>query len=285
MRFKRVFFFLALAATAQADWTIPSSASEPGGDGLVHRHVVLENAVGSERITVDFAIFPTKSCTLRILQNESGAVGLGEMMRHEKCLAGVNGGYFNESFAPLGLRIANGLMIAPLQRARLITGVLVASPRGVQIVRSREFSRSLGVTAAIQCGPFLVDRGQPIRGLNDSHLARRTFAATTGGSRALIGVCSGVSLAELAKILATTSLAEVLKIATRFQFRSRNPCAILSGSFQNSRSSALRAPNNEWICDGQRPPLQKCGRCAHSAALCPGTDFSTEKFVATKFAS
>jgi exopolysaccharide biosynthesis protein len=211
MRFKYAFFFLALAATAQADWTILSTASEPGHYGLVHRHVVLENPVGSERITIDLAIFSTKSCTLRVLQNEGGSDSLGEMMRREKCLAGVNGGYFNENFAPLGLRIANGQMIAPLQRARLITGVLVASPRGVQIVRSREFSRRTGVTAAIQCGPFLVDRGQPISGLNDSHLAQRTFAAT-GGSRALIGVCSGVSLAELAKILATTSLAEDLKI-------------------------------------------------------------------------
>ena len=212
MRFKCAFFFLALAATAQADWTILSTASEPGLDGVAHRHVVLENPVGSERVTVDLAIFSTKSCTLRVLQNEGGAESLGEMMRHEKCLAGVNGGYFNENFAPLGLRIANGQMIAPLQRARLITGVLVASPRGVQIVRSREFSRRLGVSAAIQCGPFLVDRGQPISGLNDSRLARRTFTATTGSSRALVGVCSEVSLAELAKILATTSLAEDLKI-------------------------------------------------------------------------
>jgi exopolysaccharide biosynthesis protein len=212
MRFKCAFFFLALAATAQADWTILSTASEPGLDGVAHRHVVLENPVGSERVTVDLAIFSTKSCTLRVLQNEGGAESLGEMMRHEKCLAGVNGGYFNENFAPLGLRIANGQMIAPLQRARLITGVLVASPRGVQIVRSSEFSRRLGVSAAIQCGPFLVDRGQPISGLNDSRLARRTFTATTSSSRALVGVCSEVSLAELAKMLATTSLAEDLKI-------------------------------------------------------------------------
>jgi exopolysaccharide biosynthesis protein len=212
MRFKSAVFFLALAATAQADWTILSTASEPGHDGLVHRHVVLENPVGSERITVDLAIFSTNSCTLRVLQKEGGADGLVEMMRHEKCLAGVNGGYFDENFAPLGLRIVNGQMLAPLRRSRLITGVLAASPRGVQIVRSREFSRRAGVTAAIQCGPFLVDRGQPISGLNDSHLARRTFAATTGSSRALVGVCSGVSLAELSKILATTSLAEDLKI-------------------------------------------------------------------------
>src|SRR5437667_6369293 len=190
MRFKRVFFFLALAATAQGDWTILSTASEQGRDGLVHRHIVLEDPVGSERITMDLAIFPTKSCTLRILQNEGGAVGLGEMMRHEKCLAGVNGGYFDENFAPLGLRIANGLMIAPLQRARLITGVLVASPRGVQIVRSREFSRRLGVTAAIQCGPVVVDRGQPISGLNDFPRARRTLAATKSPYRPVVVVCS-----------------------------------------------------------------------------------------------
>jgi exopolysaccharide biosynthesis protein len=212
MRFRCALFCLAFAATAQADWTVLSSTSEPGRDGPVHRHAVLENPVGSERITVDLAIFFTKSYTLRVLQNEGGGDGLGEMMRHEKCLAGVNGGYFDENFAPLGLRIVNGQMIAPLQRARLITGVLVASPRGVQIVRSREFSRRPGVTAAIQCGPFLVDRGQPISGLNNSHLARRTFAATTTSARALLGVCSGVSLAELAKILATTSLAEDLKI-------------------------------------------------------------------------
>lgn len=212
MRFRCAFFFLALTATAQADWTTLSSVSEPGRDGLVHRHVVLENGAGSERITVDLAIFSAKSCTLRVLQNEGGAEGLGKKMRDEKCLAGVNGGYFDENFAPLGLRIANGQMIAPLKRARLITGVLVASPRGVQILRSREFSRRPTVTAAIQCGPFLVDRGQPIGGLNDSHLARRTFAATTTGDRALVGVCSGVSLAEFSKVLATTSFAEDLRI-------------------------------------------------------------------------
>jgi hypothetical protein len=48
--------------------------------------------------------------------------------------------------------------------------------------------------------------------LNESHLARRTFAATTSSSQALLGVCSPVSLAELAKILATTSLVDDLKI-------------------------------------------------------------------------
>jgi uncharacterized protein YigE (DUF2233 family) len=185
---------------------------EPGRSGLVHRHVALEKGAGSGRITMDFAIFPMKSCTLRVLQNEAGSDSLAEVMTREKCLAGVNGGYFDEHFAPIGLRVVNGQTLAPLQRARLITGVLLASPRGVQIVRAPEFSRRPGVTAAIQCGPFLVDFGQRIRGLNDSNVARRTFAATTTSNRMLLGVCSGVSLAQLSKILAMTSLAEDLRI-------------------------------------------------------------------------
>src|SRR4029453_14448828 len=68
-----------------------------------------ENNAGGGRITVDLAIF-SKFCTLRVLQNEGGADSLGEMMGREKCLAGVNGGYFNEEFAPIGLRMANGQM-------------------------------------------------------------------------------------------------------------------------------------------------------------------------------
>ena len=212
MRLRCAVFFLVLAVTAEADWTILSSASEPGRSDVVHRHVVLANGAGSEHVTVDLAVFSTKSCTFRVLQNEGGADGLADMMMHEKCLAGVNGGYFDEKFAPIGLRIANGEMITPLKRAPLITGVLVASSRGVQIVRSREFLRRVGVTAAVQCGPFLVDRSQSIGGLNDSRSARRTFAATTTGNRALVGVCSGVSLAELSKILANTSFAEDLRI-------------------------------------------------------------------------
>lgn len=246
MRLRYAVFFLVLAATAQADWTILSTGSEPGRSSAVHRHVVLENGARSQRVTVDLAIFATKSCTLRLLQNEDGADSLADVMRRETCLAGVNGGYFDEKFAPIGLRMANGQMIAPLQRARLITGVLMASSRGVQIVRSREFSRRPGLTAAIQCGPFLVDRSQPIGSLNDSRLARRTFAATTSSSRALVGVCSEVSLAELAKILATTSLAEDLKIERALNLDGGSSTGFW---FVRENGSALSIPEQKSVRD------------------------------------
>ena len=133
-------------------------------------------------------------------------------MPREKCAAGVNGGYFSVDFAPIGLLISDGRMIAPLQRARLITGVLSASARGVQILRVREFSLRQKKGAAVQCGPFLVDHDERVRGLNDSTSARRTFAAIAMNDRALLGVCSEISLAELATILATTRLGDDLKI-------------------------------------------------------------------------
>ena len=201
----------AVAATAQADWTIRSSDSEPGRDGIAHRHVVLENASANESAVVDLAIFSAKSCTLRVIDNPTGET-LSDTMPREKCAAGVNGGYFSADFAPIGLLISDGRMIAPLLRARLITGVLSASARGVQIVRVREFSRREKISAAVQCGPFLVDHYELVRGLDDSTAARRTFAATTTNDRALLGVCSEISLAKLAAILTTTRLADDLKI-------------------------------------------------------------------------
>ena len=201
----------AVAATAHAEWTIRSSDSEPGRDGIAHRHVVLENAGANESAVVDLAIFSAKSCTLRVIDNPTGET-LSDTMPREKCDAGVNGGYFSSDFAPIGLLISGSRMIAPLQRARLITGVLSASARGVQILRVREFSRREKISAAVQCGPFLVDHYELVRGLDDSTAARRTFAATVTNDRALLGVCSEISLAELAAILTTTPLADDLKI-------------------------------------------------------------------------
>lgn len=201
----------AVAATAHADWTIRSTDSEPGRDGIAHRHVVLENATANESAVLDLAIFSPKSCTLRVIDNPTGEP-LSDTMPREKCAAGVNGGYFSPDFAPIGLLISDTRIIAPLRRARLITGVLSASARGVQIMRVREFSRPEKISGAVQCGPFLVDHYELVRGLDGSTAARRTFAATMRNDRALLGVCSEVSLAELAAILTSTRLADDSKI-------------------------------------------------------------------------
>ena len=212
-RVKTALLFLAVAVAAQADWTIRSAHSDPGQGGVVHRHVALQDSGTNDSATIDLALFSTKACTLRVIdQPTPPRTALAQVMRQEGCFAGVNGGYFDSDYAPLGLLISDEKVIAPLRRAKLITGVLAASPHEVKILRVSEFSKKRKSNAAVQCGPFLVDAGRSVRGLEKTREARRTFVATGPANRALLGFCSKVSLSELGKILATTRLADDFKI-------------------------------------------------------------------------
>ena len=211
MRFRDVFrvrpvlapvALLALAASAHAEWKILSTESDAGRAGIEHRHAVVENTAAGQRVDFDFAIFSARSCALRVIDNPDGQ-SLVAMIRREKCACGVNGGYFDADFKPIGLRITDARILSPLRRAHLITGILLQSDRGIDVVRVTEFSRTKKIVAAIQAGPFLVEAGKHVRGLDDSQLARRTFAGIATNDRGFVGVCSDVSLSELANILAT----------------------------------------------------------------------------------
>ncbi|HZR78402.1 MAG TPA: phosphodiester glycosidase family protein, partial [Chthoniobacterales bacterium] len=121
---------------------------------------------------------------------------------------GVNGGYFDPEYNAIGLLVADGVLIAPLQKARLLSGVLSATAKKVQINRIAEFSMAQKPEAAVECGPMLVDAGKSVRGLESSKLARRTFAAVGPGEKAALGFCSDVTLADLSSILAIVTVPE-----------------------------------------------------------------------------
>jgi hypothetical protein len=203
---------LFLVGSARADWTVTSSHTERGtATGVEHRRVVLTESNTGEA-TLDLALFSLKSATLRVIDNPTSENDLATLMPRENCLAGVNGGYFDPEKKPVGLLISGGKLIAPLRKARLLSGVLVASAGRVQLLRTAEYSPKRKADEALQCGPFLVDRGQPVPGLNDTRSARRTFVLTSGPDRAAVGFCTGVTLAQLAKILATSGIAPDLKV-------------------------------------------------------------------------
>jgi hypothetical protein len=201
MQVSAAFLFLALAATASAEWIERNSRDENSFDGrVVHRHIDLGESETDNHAIVDLALFSTKSCRLRVIDNADG-VNLSDAMRRTNCIAGINGGYFDPNFAPLGLRITDGKVTSRLTRGRLMSGVL-ASDNAIHIFRVTEFSLRRKPNAAIECGPFLVDLAKPVRGLEAMRAARRTFAATGSGDRAALGFCSDATLADLARILA-----------------------------------------------------------------------------------
>ena len=211
LKLRTLVLLFAVTSAAQAEWKILSAESEPGRGGIEHRHVDVEDAGSGQRVTVDLALFPSKSTALRIIDNPDGQ-SLSAIVKREKCVCGVNGGYFDTEFKSIGLRVDDGRTLSPLRRARLITGILLEWNRRVDVIRISEFSTTKKIVAAVQAGPFLVEGGRPIRGLNDSQHARRTFAAIAANDRGLLGVCSHVSLAELANILATVPVGGNSKI-------------------------------------------------------------------------
>ena len=90
--------------------------------------------------------------------------------------------------------------------------MLVTTKGRLELLRAAEYSSRKTATAALQCGPFLVDGGAAVSGLNNTRPARRTFVLTTGSDRAAIGFCSPVTLAQLGEILATVRLTPDLKV-------------------------------------------------------------------------
>lgn len=212
--------FVALVlsvAIARADWTVVSSQSEfSSGRRAEHRHVVARSAAGDEA-TLDVAIFSPKTATLRVIDRPDANDELAAVMQSEHCIAGVNGGYFDPAYAPVGLLISDGRLVAPQQKARLLSGVVSVVNGRVRVQRAAEFSRKSKPSAARQCGPFLVDGGKPVPGLNNTREARRTFVAVAG-ERAAIGFCSHVTLAQLGSVLATPGIMSEVKAQRALNF-------------------------------------------------------------------
>jgi uncharacterized protein YigE (DUF2233 family) len=200
---------------ARAEWKISGADRETSPDGFVeHWKTVVENEARGERATLHTAVFESHVATLRVFdQPDTPRRELAKAMARAKAIAGVNGGYFDPEDAPVGLLVSDGRVLAPLRKAKLLSGVLMASASHIDIVRASHFTMSRRIKSAMQCGPLLVERSGPIAGLNDTREARRTFAGVDGKGRATLGVCSAVSLAQLGQILALPEAAGKIRIA------------------------------------------------------------------------
>jgi exopolysaccharide biosynthesis protein len=202
-----VALLLLCLAGARGGWSVSSSEIEKSSvAGVEHRRLVLNETGSTEDATIDLAFFATKATTLRVIDNPKSEDDLAAVARRVRAVAGVNGGYFDPQNAPVGLLISDGKLIAPLRKARLLSGILVVSKTRVELLRSSEYSSRKNTISALQCGPFLVDGGTPVAGLNDTRPARRTFFLTSSADRAAIGSCSTVTLAQLGAILSTPEL-------------------------------------------------------------------------------
>jgi uncharacterized protein YigE (DUF2233 family) len=201
-------------SVARAQWVEKSSTfAAAAAPGLIHRVLTAQNSSG-EVAEIDLAEFNLRRSRfrLRLIDNGDRSRDLAEAMQRSGCLAGTNGGYFDPDFMPIGLRIANGSVVRPLRKARLLTGIIVGAPGSVRILRLNEYSLKTKAEVAVQCGPLLVDGGHPVKGLERTRLARRTVAVVAADVFAL-GICSEVSLADAGEIMSVIRPADNAKVS------------------------------------------------------------------------
>jgi hypothetical protein len=197
-------FALALPTLQAAGWTLTETSPRPAPEAL--EFTQREVTDGAQRATLWVVTFHPKTHTFAVMDNPDGDFNLGTASEKRGALAAVNGGYFHPDRTPLGLVIRKGEQIHGLERAKLLSGVISATAGSVAIQRASAFKLTPAVREALQAGPFLVEGGKAIAGLNDTRGAARTVAFQDAHGRAGVLICKSVSLAEMAAILATPAI-------------------------------------------------------------------------------
>jgi uncharacterized protein YigE (DUF2233 family) len=205
---RRLLPFLALVLLftrpAFAEWTLTSSAARPGPDGI--EFTQREVANGDERATLWVVTFNPKTHAFAVLDNPEGAFDLGSASEKRGVLAAVNGGYFHPDRTPLGLVIRKGEQVHAQEQAKLLSGIVSVTSGAVTIQRAAAFKLTPTVREALQAGPFLVEAGKPITGLNATKGAARTVVFQDAKGRAGLLIAKSPSLAEMSAILATPAI-------------------------------------------------------------------------------
>jgi exopolysaccharide biosynthesis protein len=197
----RLLFIVLLGPLcAHAHWTAIQREDSNATRGKV-KVSKLAVSDGFHDAELSFVYFGAADVRLEVVSSlEREFPGLTDVVRSSGAIAGVNGGYFDEGLRPIGLLISNGRVVRGLQKVPLLSGVFYVKADQPFLVRAPHFPGTKGVQEAIQCGPFLVDAGSPVSGLDDSRTAARTFIFRSSASIWGFGICRSVTLAEMAQI-------------------------------------------------------------------------------------
>lgn len=186
---------IALVLSITTGWS-----ALPAPAGLEFREVSVARDFGST--TFYHIRFDPRAHTLAVMDNPNGDFSLATAAQKRGALASVNGGYFHPDRTPLGLVVRQGVTIHAQERARLLSGLVVVTRKGISLPRASAFKRTPDVREALQAGPFLIENGKPVAGLNATRTAARTVVVADAAGRYGFVVCRSATLAGMAAILA-----------------------------------------------------------------------------------
>lgn len=201
------------APTTEPTADLPSpTANEPpvpttAGKLLIGGASLIEQTIRHNGSSIDlqFVLFDSLQYVLRVIdqpEDWSGGGKITECMRKANAIAGVNGGFFTPQFTPMGLMIASGHHTGSWQQNKLLSGAVVVRQQP-QLLWNAEVRNASQTQHLVQAGPRLVDAGHAVPNLERRKQTTRTFIATDGDHRWIIGLARNTSLGELAEALAT----------------------------------------------------------------------------------
>jgi uncharacterized protein YigE (DUF2233 family) len=201
---QRILFLLGCLfglSTLQATWTLGERTDfGPLPAGASAWQVQVSGTIGSVRLSG--VSFSSARATLRVVDNPPEAFGsFPDLLAATGAFAGMNGGYFHPDYRPLGLMISDGRTIHGFEKSKLLTGVVTVRGGRLGITRAGGYAPGRDVTEALQAGPWLVEAGGVVPGLNAVKRARRSVLATDGKGRWALVACGPLTLAETAAVL------------------------------------------------------------------------------------
>lgn len=213
----------SICSAEYATFTKTGSGKKPGG---------LLALLGADECRIDAHFFRDAEAGLCVVDEGDGSPRYGTLeaaMKQTQCVAGVNGGYFGAGAArpPIGLVRHAGKTISPLgTKGFTVAGVVYDTGSSVRLERSARASTAVqNMREAIQGGPFLIDQGKVVAGLEKQKKAARTFIATDGKGRWCVAVSSPLSLHELACWLAEPGALGAFRVQSALNLDGGSSCA------------------------------------------------------------
>jgi uncharacterized protein YigE (DUF2233 family) len=230
----RSLLFLAAIFNLRADWSVVRWTSLGVLEGGATAWEA-EASTEARSVRLQGISFASGRCALRVIDSSpDNRRSLQAALAATRAVGGSNGGYFHKDFTPLGLVVREGETLHSFERSKLLSGVLIVRKSRMELLRSQKFRESPDIREALQAGPWLVEKGAAVAGLNDQRFARRTVVANDGKGHWAIIATSAATLAHAARILCLKGIAGPWTIA--------NALNLDGGS-----STALRAEANEQV--------------------------------------
>lgn len=190
------FFFFISTVCAEPKWQVILP-------GLQQAPWTAKDASG-QSFSLELFKVDTKQYKLQLVQAsdyQATKMSVKGMVLKTGALLGINGGFFDSQYKPIGLLVRDGKTLNPFKSISWWGVFSYDKSAGASVDRLQSFEPKPSTEIAIQAGPRLVDenRVMPLK-KNDS---QKTFVGIVSAHQVILGVTNGSSVdaVDLARIL------------------------------------------------------------------------------------